>query len=94
MLINLWVRDKANGRIHQVGTEVHDSVEYLSGEVVFVNMQSMASTLDYYEWVEPPDTYDYVVVTPDELRINRELIHKDLLKRLEEKRRKGDNNVE
>lgn len=88
MLINLWVRDKTDGRIHQVGTEVHDSVEYLGGEVLYINMQSMASTLDDYEWVEPPDTDDYVVVTPDELKVNRELIHKDLLKKLEEKRRR------
>ena len=86
MLINLWVRDKADGRIHQVGTEVHDSVEYLDGEVLYINMQSMASTLDDYEWVEPPDTDNYVVVTPDELKVNRELIHKDLMKKLEEKR--------
>ncbi len=65
-----------------------NSVEYLGGEVVFVNMQSMASTLDDYEWVEPPDTDDYVVVTPNELKVNRELIHKDLMKKLEEKRRR------
>ena len=88
MLINLWVRDKTDGRVHQVGTEVHDSVEYLDGEVVYVNMQNSASTLDDYEWVEPPDTDGYVVVTPDELKVNRELIHKDLLRKLEEKHRK------
>ena len=87
MLINLWVRDKIHGRIHQVGTEVHDSVEYLDGEVVYVNMQNSASTLDDYEWVSPPDTDDYISVTPDELKVNRELIHKDLLKMLETKRR-------
>ena len=83
MLINLWVRDKATGNIHQVGTDVHDSVEYLCGEVVFVNMQSCASTLDEYEWVEPPDTDDYISVTPEQLRLNRELIHKDILAMLE-----------
>ena len=66
MLINLWVRDKRDGHIHQVGTDVHDSVEYLCGEVVYVNMQSTASTLDEYEWVEPPDVDDYVSVSPEE----------------------------
>jgi hypothetical protein len=80
MLINLWVRDKRDGHIHQVGTDVHDSVEYLCGEVVYVNMQSTASTLDEYEWVEPPDVDDYVSVSPDELLLNRELIHKDVHK--------------
>lgn len=88
MLINLWVKDKTDGKIHQVGTDVHDSIEYLDGEVVYVNMQNEASTLDDYEWVEPPDTDDYISVTPDELRVNCELIHKDLLKMLEEKRRR------
>lgn len=86
MLINLWVKDKNDGRIHQVGTEVHDSVEYLDGDVIYVNMQSSASTLDDYEWVEPPDTDSFIAVTPDELRINRELIHKDLINVLETKR--------
>ena len=49
MLINLWVRDKSNGDIHQVGTDVHDSIDFLCGEVVYVNMQSTASTFDEYE---------------------------------------------
>lgn len=80
MLINLWVRDKRCGRIHQVGTDVHDSVEFMDGQVVYVNMQSTASTFDDYEWVDPPDVDGYVCVTPDELYVNRELIHKDLLK--------------
>lgn len=86
MLINLWVKDKTNGRIHQVGTEVHDSLIYIDGEVVYENMQSTASTIDCYEWVEPPDSDDYISVTPDELKVDRELIHKDLLKVLEEKK--------
>lgn len=79
MLINLWVKDKKDGSIHQVGTYSHDSIEYLDGEVVYVNMQSSASTLDDYEWVEPPDLDDYVSVTPDQLYLNRELIHKDVI---------------
>lgn len=83
MLINLWVKDKSNGYIHQVGTDVHDSVEYLDGEVVYVNMQSCASTLDDYEWIEPPDTDGYVSVTPEQLWLNRELVHKDIIKMLE-----------
>lgn len=82
MLINLWVKDKRDGRIHQVGTDVHDSIEFLAGEVIYVNMQSTASTFDEYEWVEPPDMDDYVSVTPDQLYLNRELVHKDLLEML------------
>ena len=85
MLINLWVKDKASGYIHQVGTDVHDSVEFLGGEVKYINMQSCSGTPEEYEWVEPPDTDDYILVTPDELRLNREMIHKDVLKLISEK---------
>lgn len=83
MLINLWVKDKTNGYIHQVGTDVHDSVEFLDGQVVYCNMQNSASTLDEYEWIEAPDIDDYVSVTPEQLWLNRELVHKDILKMLE-----------
>lgn len=82
MLINLWVKDKSNGTVHQAGTDVHDCIEYLDGEVVYVNMQSSASTLDDYEFVEPPDLDDYVSVTPAQLYLNRELVHKDLIEML------------
>lgn len=78
MLINLWVRDKSSGTVHQVGTDVHDSVEYLDGQVVYVNLQSSASTLDEYEWVEPPDLDDYVSVTPEQLWLNRKLLHEEV----------------
>ena len=83
MLINLWVKDKSNGYIHQVGTDVHDSIEYLCGQVVYTNMQSTASTLDEYEFVEAPDIDDYVSVTPEQLYLNRELVHKDIIAMLE-----------
>ncbi|WP_302367202.1 hypothetical protein [Ruminococcus champanellensis] len=36
-----------------------------------------------YEFVEAPDVDDYVSVTPDELMINRKLLHKDLQAKLE-----------
>lgn len=84
MLINLWVRDKSNGYVHQVGTDVHDSIEYLCDQVVYVNMQSSASTLDDYEFVDVPDLDDYVSVTPEQLWLNRELMHKDILAKLKE----------
>lgn len=85
MLINLWVRDKTSGHVHQVGTDVHDSVEFLGGQVVYVNMQSTASTLDGYEWVDPPDLDGYVSVTPEQLWLNRELVHKEILEMLAER---------
>ena len=79
MLINLWVKNKSTGIIHQVGTDVHDSIDFLCGEVVYVNMQSTASTFDEYEWVEAPDIDAYVSVTPEQLWLNRELVHKDII---------------
>ncbi len=85
MLINLWVKDKHSGRIHQVGTEVHDSIEFLCGQVTYYNLQNGSGTPDDYEWVEPPNTDDYVSVTPEQLYLNRDLVHKDLLKMLKNK---------
>ena len=85
MLINLWVRDKANGHIHQVGTDVHDSLIYLGGQPCYYNLQNGGGTLGEYEWVEAPDLDDYVSVTPEQLYLNRELVHKDILDMLKER---------
>ena len=87
MLINLWVKDNSNGKIHQVGTDVHDSINFMDGKVVYYNLQNGSGTLipnspDGYDFVEPPDLDDYVTVTPEELRINRSLLHDDLIKKL------------
>lgn len=75
MLINLWVKDKSNGHIHQVGTDVHDSIIFLDGQPHYYNMQNGCGTIDEYEWVEAPDIDDYVSVTPEQLykEINEEI---------------------
>lgn len=80
VLINLWVKDNYSGTIHQVGTDKHDSIEFIDGQVCYVNMQNMSSTLDDdgYSFVEAPNLDDYVSVTPEQLLLNRKLIHKDL----------------
>ena len=87
MLMNLWVRDKTSGRIHQIGTDPHDSLALFDGKVEYYNLQCGNGTGENgtFEFVEAPDFDDYIAVTPDELRLNRELIHKDILKRLEKK---------
>ena len=90
MLINLWVKDKTSGIIHQVGTDPHDAVEFLDNQVIYYNLQNSGSTLDFYEWVETPNLDDYVSVTPKQLYLNRELVHKDILKMLE---KRSDDNV-
>ena len=83
MLMNIWVRDNLNGYIHQAGTDQHDSLELFDGKVEYVNLQCMCGTLDgEYEFVETPNIDDYVSVTPEQLYLNREMIHKDLLKLL------------
>ena len=61
MLINLWVRDKSNGHIHQVGTDVHDSIIFLNGQPCYYNMQNGCGTLDEYEWIEAPDVMRKIV---------------------------------
>lgn len=81
MLINLWVKDKQDGTIHQVGTDVHDSIEFTDGKVVYYNLQNGCGTWQDgdYEFVTPPDLDDYVSVTPEQLWLNKKLIHKDLM---------------
>lgn len=81
MLMNIFVKDNSNGAIHQVGTDTHDSLELINGKIEFINIQSMAGTLDDdYSFVETPDMDDYISVTPEQLYLNRQLIHKDLEK--------------
>lgn len=81
MIMNIWVKDKTNGRIHQVGTDVHDSFEFLNGRVEYYNLQNGDGTGEGggYEFIEAPDMENYVSLTPDQLWLNRELIHKDIL---------------
>jgi hypothetical protein len=85
MLINIWVRDKSNGHIHQVGTDVHDSLELMDGKVEYYNMQNGDGTGGGYEFVDAPDLDDYVSVTPEQLYLNHELIHKDFVRLWNEK---------
>ena len=85
MFCNIWVRDTFDNRVHQVGTEQHDSLMMLDGVIHYENLQNGGGTFDNsYEFVEQPEGETYVVVTPDILRVNRDLIHGDLLKKLEE----------
>lgn len=90
MLINLWVKDNLNSEIHQVGTDPHDSIVFLSGQVTYYNLQNGSGTLGGdYEWVDPPDLDNYVSVTQEELWINRKLLHEDVLKKIEERSKSG-----
>lgn len=85
MLVNIWVKDRFTGNVHQVGTDPHDSLECWNGVVEYVNLQCMEGTMGGgYSFVEPPDLDDYVSVTTDVLRVNREYLRKDVLKMLEE----------
>lgn len=88
MLINVWVRDKYDGTIHQVGTDVHDSITTLDGKIVYYNLQNGdGSGFDNdsgYEVVKPPNMDAYMPVTPEQLYLNRELLHKDLIDKIME----------
>ena len=83
MLMNIWVRDKSDGHIHQVGTDVHDSLGLMDGKVEYYNLQNGDGTPYGYEFVEAPDLDDYVSFTPETLYLHREIVHKDFLKVLE-----------
>ncbi len=87
MLVNIWVKNKSSGVIHQVGTDVHDSLELFGDKVEYYNLQNGCGTGigGEYEFIEAPDPDDYVSVTPDELYLNREMVHEELLKRLTKK---------
>lgn len=81
MLMNLWVKDNYDGSIHQIGTDSHDSLEFWDGKVVYVNLQNGTGTLSGdYTFVETPILSDYISVTPEELKVNKTLIHRDLFK--------------
>lgn len=87
MLVNIWVKDNCTGIVHQVGTDPHDSLDSLDGKVEYYNLQNGDGTPTGYSFVPPPDGYDmddYVSVTPDVLKVNREYLHNDILKILEE----------
>lgn len=95
MLINLWVQSNDTGIIHQVGTDVHDSIEFLNGQPCYLNIQSMCGTASgAYSFVDPPDMDEYVNVTVEDLHTNKGLLRKDLQQALlpdnkkEEKRKK------
>lgn len=91
MLVNLWVKDTQSGEIHQIGTDPHDSLELFEGNVHYVNMQSMSGTLGGdYTFVDAPDSDAYISVTPEELMLNRELVHKDLVERIKDRRKEYD----
>lgn len=81
MLINIWVKDNCTGIVHQVGTDPHDSLDSLEGKVEYYNLQNGDGTPTGYSFVPPPGGYDmddYVIVTPEQLMLNRKMLHADL----------------
>ena len=81
MLVNIWVKDNCTGNVHQVGTDPHDSLDSLDGKVEYYNLQNGDGTPTGYSFVPPPDGYDmddYVSVTPEQLMLNRKMLHADL----------------
>lgn len=83
MLMNLWVKDKSNGQVHQVGTDIYDSIVLLDGQPHYYNLQNSCGTLSEYEWVEAPDMDDFIQVTPYQLWLNRWYTHRDIIAMLE-----------
>lgn len=76
MLVNLWVREKYNKHIHQVGTNDHDCLIFWNGKVEYLNMQNNCGTADAYEFIEAPDMDEYIALNPDEFIINKQELTK------------------
>ncbi len=79
MLMNIWVKDKTTEKVHQVGTDVHDSLIVVDGVILYRNLQNGEISGGDYEFVDAPDSDEFVAVTPDQLLLNRELVHKEVL---------------
>ena len=71
MLINVWVKDNYSGEIHQLGTNSHDSLEVVDGQVQYYNMQNGDGTPTGYSFVDAPDLDDYVSILPEEMYLNK-----------------------
>jgi hypothetical protein len=60
----------------------------MNGSVEYYNMQNGCGTFgeDGYKFVDPPlnEKDEYVEVTPDVLRVNKKMIHHDLVKAIED----------
>lgn len=86
MLMNIWIRNNSTGEIRQVGTDIHDSLEFFDGKIEYVNMQCMTGTIGGdYSFVEAPadaEAEGYIAITPEQFMMNKKMIHKDLLKAL------------
>jgi len=81
MLVNIWVKDNCTGNVHQVGTDPHDSLYSLDGKVEYYNLQNGGGTPTGYSFVPQTAAYDmddYVSVTPEQLMLNRKMLHADL----------------
>ena len=55
-LIDLYVKDRLNGRVHRVGTDQHDSLLARNGVIYYYNLQNGCGTLEdgggEYEFVD------------------------------------------
>jgi len=80
MLVNIWVKDKSSGKIHQVGTSTHDSLLFMNGAIHYYNLQNGSGTMSDYEFVTAPDLDDYVSVTPEQLFLNQNMLSSELSK--------------
>lgn len=55
MAVRLFIRDKENGSVHEYGSNQHDSLYIVDGELRYVNMQNLCSSPKTYEFVHDPE---------------------------------------
>lgn len=65
-VIRLWVKDMTNGRVHEVGTDRHDSLLIWGGRLEYQNLQNGDGTGDGYRFCNAAgETELYPTDSPD-----------------------------
>lgn len=81
MIFNLWVKNVLNGIVHQVGTNINDSLKLIDGRVEYVNIDTNGGTHDGdYIFVEPPTPDMDVYISVNDFVICSKHIHKTIKK--------------
>lgn len=62
-MLRLFIKDKTDGKVHEYGTDKHDSLVVMDGVLQYENLQNGCCTPETYEWCHsdgtPPAVDDY-----------------------------------
>lgn len=54
MAVRLFIKDKSSGKVHEYGTDKHDSLYIVKGTIKYSNMQNLCDSPHTYEFVHNP----------------------------------------